>query len=173
MKPFPRRKYDRISELWQDLHFLVNNRPILKKARSDNLISPAFRERLMLVVTQVNGCRYCSYYHAKEALKAGISNQELKALLDGIIPLNSPEDECAALTYAQHWAEQDAQPDPEATGRLVEVYGQEVAQAIQVILRVIRVGNLLGNTGDYWLYRLSFGRFGLRHREKPSQGIAL
>jgi hypothetical protein len=33
--------------------------------KEDNI--PAFRERLMLAVTVVNGCRYCSYFHARQA----------------------------------------------------------------------------------------------------------
>jgi hypothetical protein len=34
-----------------------------------------------------------------------------------------------------------------------------------MVLRMIRVGNLLGNSADYLLYRLSFGLMGLRENE--------
>ena len=30
----------------------------------------------MLAVTSVEGCRYCSYFHSKLALKGGISQEE-------------------------------------------------------------------------------------------------
>lgn len=136
--------------------------------RSD-LISDAFRERLMLVVTEVNGCRYCSHYHTGEALKAGITSHELRAYLDGAIPSEAPAEEIPALYYAQHWAEKDTWSDHEARQRLVEVYGQQKADAIQMVLCMIRVGNLLGNTVDYWLYRISFGRWGLLERERARQ----
>jgi hypothetical protein len=43
---------------------------------------------------------------------------------------------------------------------LQETYGAENAEAIETVLRLIRMGNLGGNTLDYWLYRLSFGRWG-------------
>ena len=119
----------------------------------------------MLVVTEVNCCRYCSHYHAREALRSGLSAAELRELLAGYIPASTPPDEYVALIYAEHWAETDAKPDPEAVQKLIETYGQEKAAAIDIVLRMIRVGNLLGNTADYVLYRLTFGLLGLRENE--------
>lgn len=124
------------------------------------LIPYDFRERLMMVVTEVNGCRYCRAFHAKESLKSGISHEELKKLLDGMIPEDTPEEEYAALVYARHWAENDAQPDEKAVQQLIDEYGQEKANAIQIVLRMIRMGNLSGNLLDYILFRLSFGKLG-------------
>jgi AhpD family alkylhydroperoxidase len=129
------------------------------------LISPAFRERLMMVVTEVNGCRYCSYYHSRLALTSGVPESELRDLLAGSIPQDAPAEELPALLYARHWAEHNAQPDPQTEQRMKEVYGEEKVQAIQIILRMIRVGNLLGNTADYLLFLLTFGLFGLRKDE--------
>ena len=125
-----------------------------------NLIPPAFRERLMLAVTTVNGCRYCSYFHAREALLAGIPEAEVESLLSGVVD-DCPGEEAAAVFYARHWSESDADPDPDARQKLVEVYGGDTAGAIELLLRMIRMGNLTGNTWDYLLYRISFGRWGL------------
>lgn len=79
---------------------------------------------------------------------------------DGLID-HAPAEEIPALLYAQHWAESDAQPDPAARQTLIDSYGQEKAEAIEMVLRMIRTGNLAGNTADYILYRLSFGRLGV------------
>jgi AhpD family alkylhydroperoxidase len=163
-KIFRRRIYHHLADLWTDFSYISGRRNLLRRA-THGLISPAFRERLMMVVTQVNGCRYCSYYHAREALKSGVSSAELRDLLAGSIPVETPPAEYVALMYAQHWAETDADPDPEAARKLIETYGEEKAAAIDVLLRMIRVGNLLGNTADYLLYRLSFGLIGLRKNE--------
>ena len=160
MNTFKRRLYPNFSEFITDFRFIMSNRPLVRKTMRGELISQAFRERLMMVVTQVNGCRYCSYFHAQEALKAGIAEGELKSLLAGAIPDDCPSEEYSALLYAQHWAESNAQPDSEVIQRLNETYGQEKADAIHLVLRMIRVGNLLGNFGDYLLYRISFGRWG-------------
>ena len=157
---FQRRTYNNLGEFIEDLRFILGKRPLVRKAMRGDLISPAFRERLMNTVTQVNGCRYCRYFHAREALKAGIPAQELKILLTGIIPDNCPNEEYPALLYAQHWADSNAHPDPTMTKKLTQIYGEEIAEAIHIILRMIRMGNLLGNTWDYWLYRISFARWG-------------
>ena len=173
MNKFTRRTYHSLSDFLVDIRFILANRPLLHKATRGGLVPFAFRERLMLVVTEVNGCRYCSYFHAKEALKAGITTEELKDLLAGCIPEEAPEEEYPALLYAQHWAESDAHPEPDAQQVLLETYGVEKSDAINMILRMIRVGNLLGNTGDYWLYRISFGRWGLLTQEKRKKAPAI
>ena len=78
---FNKRTYKNLKELFSDLLFPIRNRKRLKEAANKGLISPAFRERLMLAVTAVDGCRYCSYFHAKQALKSGITPEEISQLL--------------------------------------------------------------------------------------------
>jgi AhpD family alkylhydroperoxidase len=169
---FRRRIYRSPAALVADFRYMLAHRALIRRAMRQ-LISPAFRERLMMVVTEVNGCRYCSYYHAREALKSGISAVELAALLAGQIPADAPAGEHVALAYAQHWAETDAHPDPEAAQKLIATYGEERAAAIDIILRMIRIGNLLGNTADYLLYWLSFGRLGMRENEAQFSATGL
>lgn len=166
MDKFRRRTYHNPGQFWEDFKFLVKNRSWIRAVMKRNLISPAFRERLMLAVTAVNGCRYCSYVHAREALLAGVSETEVESLLSGVVD-RCPVEESAAVLYAQHWAESDANPDPEARQKLVAIYGSEVAAAIELALRMIRMGNLAGNTWDYLLYPISLGRWGLREDEFP------
>ena len=114
----------------------------------------------MMVVAEANGCRYCSYYHSAQSIRAGLSNDELCTLLTGQIPEDSPMEEIPALVYAQHWAETNARPDFEATHQQVEKYLDEKAAMIHYILRMIQAGNLMGNTWDYFLNRIFFGRLG-------------
>ncbi|MBN1374858.1 MAG: carboxymuconolactone decarboxylase family protein [Dehalococcoidia bacterium] len=155
---FKKRKYNSIGELASGLWFPVKNRSRLKELNDDALLSPAFRERLMLAVTAVNGCRYCSYFHAKQALKSGITQEEIGKLLAGDIN-DCPPEEGVAVIYAQHWAESNAHPDTEAVKKLQGTYGPGKAEAIHLALQMIQLGNLLGNTWDYFLYRLSFGKW--------------
>lgn len=164
-RPFRRRYYARLGAFWQDLGAMWAARIRFRAAMREQVSLP-FRERLMLVVTEVNGCRYCSYFHAQVASSSGIHEDELRELLAGSIPAGAPAAELPALIYAQHWAERDGQPDGDAERRLREVYGPDQAEAIHIVLRMIRIGNLLGNTGDYWLYRLSFGALGVRENEQ-------
>ena len=155
---FNKRTYKNPGELFRDLSFPFSNRKKLKEIREKELISAAFRERLMMAVTVVNGCRYCSYFHAREALKSGITSEEVQELLSGVVS-NCPEEEAVAVTYAQHWAESEAHPDPEAVQRVQQTYGAEKAEAIHLMLRMIRMGNLMGNSWDYFIHRISLGRW--------------
>jgi len=153
-----RRTYRNFGQVGEDISFMIKNRKKISMIMKGNLISPSFRERLMLSVTAVNNCRICSYVHTKQALLSGISKEETEMLLKGVID-NCPEKEITALFYAQHWADADAKPDPKAKQKLVETYGKDTVEVIELVLRVIRMGNLAGNTWDYLLYRLSFGRW--------------
>ncbi len=163
-KRFRRRYYTRLSAFVQDLREILARRGQIRTALRAQVSLP-FRERLMLVVTEVNGCRYCSYFHAQVALTSGITEPELRELLAGSIPAQTSAEELPALVYAQHWAERDGRPEPEAEHRLREVYGDPRADAIHIVLRMIRIGNLLGNTGDYLLHVLTFGWLGVRDDE--------
>jgi AhpD family alkylhydroperoxidase len=160
---FRRRKYGRPGDFLHDIRLVLSRRAAVRSLRQ--VISPSFRERLMLIVTEVHGCRYCSYFHSRQALAGGVSEAELRELLAGTISQDAPAVELPALLYARHWAESDAQPDARSKQQMRDVYGADRAEAIEVVLRLIRVGNLTGNTFDYLLSRLTLGLLGLRKDE--------
>jgi len=162
MREFRRRRYRGPGELLRDVQGLLAQRALIRSTMRGGM-DPAFRERLMLVVTGVNDCRYCSYGHARMALSEGISEEEVEMLAEMAFE-GSPAEEVPALLYAQHWAESDGQPDPAARASVEARYGEETLQRIEVILRMIRAANLLGNTFDYVLHRVSFGRLGSARR---------
>ncbi|MFO7814303.1 MAG: carboxymuconolactone decarboxylase family protein [Halanaerobiales bacterium] len=113
----------------------------------------------MLVVTGVNDCRYCTYYHSRLALDAGISSEELAQILEGSVD-NSPKEEHIALLYAQHWAEQGGNVDQDFKEELINNYGVKKAATIELTIRTINFGNLMGNTFDFFLFKISFGFLG-------------
>ena len=160
-KDFQRRYYRSWSPFWQDLKHMLSHRDKIKAAMGSNLISVSFRERLMLAVTEVNQCSYCRRFHVGQAKKAGISTDEITQYLKGTIPEDIPEHQKLAICYAQHWAETDAQPDMEIQKQVIQTYGEQGFEEISMVLRMIRMGNLLGNTLDYLLYKISFGKLGV------------
>ena len=160
MKNFERRTYHSLSELLADFRAIFSQRKQIRSLMRGDRVAPSFRERLMLVVTAVNRCRYCSYAHARNALSTGISESEIKALASGMFA-DSPPEEVPALLYAQHWAERNGEPEAPVREQVVERYGEQVVGRIELALRLIRAGNLSGNTFDYFLYRVSFGRLGV------------
>jgi AhpD family alkylhydroperoxidase len=159
MNTFKRRIYHSFREFLTDLRTIASRRKEIRSLMRGRVIAPSFRERLMLVVTQVNRCRYCSYAHAREALAKGIPQEEIEALGKAMFE-SSPPEEVPALLYAQHWAEADGEPETSVRDQVVARYGEQVVEMMELALRMIRAGNLSGNTFDYLLYRISFGRWG-------------
>jgi AhpD family alkylhydroperoxidase len=117
----------------------------------------------MLVVTSVNQCRYCAVFHTRAAQLSGLMPGEIALLLGGELQ-HAPEFELPALLYARSWAEADGAPDCALSTHLVVRYGSDLAAGIELMLRAIQIGNLLGNTADYLLFWISGGRLG-QHKE--------
>ncbi len=166
MRPFSKRRYHRVGDLAGDVRSLWRDRGQVRAVMRGAAIDDAFRERLMLAVTEVNGCRYCSYAHARAALAAGLTRADVEALARGDLD-GAPPDQAVALLYARHWAETDGRPDTEIREKALEAYGEARTASIELALRVIRVGNLTGNTWDYLLYRVSGGRVGDTRSGRP------
>ena len=121
--------------------------PLLLRSQRKGLITKAFQERIMLGVTEVNGCKYCNYFHTRLAMKEGISKAEIRAMRTGK-NTDLPEDEAMAFMYAQHYADTGGKPDPENRDRLISNYGEEKARSIEASIKVIMVGNIYGIAVD-------------------------
>lgn len=157
MKKFDKRLYPNPKEFFSDLGYILKRRDKMKALMRGEVIDSQFRERLMMAVTEVNGCRYCAYYHSQQALAAGIDSEEL-AEISKMSFESSPEEQRAALLYAQHWAESNAHPEPDAWKCMEDAYTAEELEMIELSLHTIRMGNLMGNLADFILFKLSFGR---------------
>jgi AhpD family alkylhydroperoxidase len=159
MKNFKRRIYKNLGEFIADARILFSKRKDLHALMQGEVIAPAFRERIMLAVTSVNQCRYCSYAHSREALSRGIPQEELSQLGQGVFA-GSPPNEVPVLLYAQHWAQTNGLPEDLLRNTLISTYGKNTVELMELAMRMIQTGNLLGNTVDFFLYRISFGRWG-------------
>jgi len=145
--PFRRRIYsnerhliDAFTDIWQHPERLVS-------LRRNSTITRDFAEKLMLTVTGVNGCRYCTYLHSWYGARQGLSAREVTSLLSGDVE-HARVDEAPALFFAQQYAEKAGQPDDDLVHRLVDEYGPETARDIVTLIRLMTVGNLVGNTFD-------------------------
>ncbi len=147
-------------EFGRDLRRVLRNFRTVIALSSKSGISAGFRERIMLTVTGVNRCRHCAYGHEFLAQKAGITKAEIAGLLTQDLA-NSPEREIPALLFAIHWVEAGGLPTEDARSALEAGYGIDLAQQIEVATLLINIGNLIGNTFDYLLSRITRGRFGL------------
>jgi AhpD family alkylhydroperoxidase len=140
--------------LLQDLKFLTLSFPQIVLLLRDEKITRQSVEKIMTVVSAVNGCTYCSWFHARTAALSGISKEEVKSMLNLQFEADASDFELLGLLYAQHYAETNRNPDKEMTEKLFEFYGDKLASRIILVIRMIFFGNLIGNTFDAFLSRL-------------------
>ena len=125
----------------------------MSKAKKNQELSPKFIERIMLAVTEVNDCAICSYAHTKKALESGMSNEEIQKMLTGIMD-DVPEDEVAAVMFAQHYADTRGHPTLESWHRILKIYGKSRAKGILGSIRIIMIGNAYGIAWSSFFNRL-------------------
>lgn len=113
------------------------------RATKKGEISASFSERIMLAVTEVNGCAMCSFAHTRMALEAGLTSEEIRRMLTGAWE-DVPEDELPGVLFAQHYADARGLPSSKSWKELLRIYGAEKSAAILGAVRLIMIGNLLG-----------------------------
>ena len=133
------------------------------RAKRNDGLSTEFAERIMLAVTEVNGCALCSYAHTKIALEAGMRNEEIQNMLAGDMA-DTPAEELPAVLFAQHYAERRGKPAQKTWERIIEVYGPSMAYGILGAVRMIMMGNAFG---------IPWGSFLSRFKGKPDKRSCL
>jgi len=126
----------------------IHNFPRLVRAKRADRVSDQFAEKIMLAVTAVNECQYCTRYHTDLARETGMEQETITQLLEHDIRSAVDDDERPALVFAQQYAETDGNPGRDARNALRETYGPETAADVLAFVRAIYIGNLLGNTYD-------------------------
>jgi len=129
-------------------HVLKNSSAYRKKIKNinqENKISPAFAEKIMLAVTGVTECVFCSYRHTKTALEKGIKLTEIQDILKSEFG-NFSKEEQTGLLYAQHWAEKAGKPDMSVRERVIEYYGLQKTEYMEFYMHMVYMGNLISNT---------------------------
>ena len=145
----------RLFSVWELYHIMTlafRSIPLLKKAKAAGKMDKAFLERIMLAVTEVNGCAMCSYYHTKVALEEGFRAEEIRAMLGGYFA-DVPEEQLSGVLFAQHYADQRGKPARESWDRIVREYSETGAYGILAVTRMIMMGNAIGIPSGSFLLR--------------------
>ena len=122
-----------------------------------------YASRIMLAVTEVNGCALCAFAHTKYALDAGMDIDEVRQMLGGVTA-GAPDRELPALAFAQHYADTGARPEMGAWDRLVTIYGDREALGVLGATRIMMWGNAVG-------LPLSLLRSRLRGEPQPGSSL--
>jgi AhpD family alkylhydroperoxidase len=155
-KKFGRKLYSLV-EFYRIYYLAFFSLPDLINTKKNKVLSELFVERIMLAVTEVNGCPFCSYAHTKMALEAGMSNEEIQNMLAGVID-DIPEKEVSAVLFGHHYAFSRGCPSKESWERIIEIYGLSEAKGILASIRIMMFGNAAG---------IAWGSFVNRFKGKP------
>jgi AhpD family alkylhydroperoxidase len=143
MKKFYKKKIYSYTQFFRAMVCFFNTLPYLSKAKKMKLINKQFIERIMLAVTEVNGCSLCSYQHTKIALKSGLTTQEIQALLEGETK-GLKQDEVIGVLFGKHVADQNGLFDQVYLSRVIKEYGKDKAYGVLGAIRVIMFTNIMG-----------------------------
>lgn len=116
---------------------------MLKQLKKHKVMNKQLKERIMLAVTEVNGCTLCSFVHTRVALNSGMSSEEIKVLLAGELD-HVPESDVLAVLFAKDFAFNHEVVDKASYARLKEAYGSKKARAILSVAHVITMTNSMG-----------------------------
>lgn len=147
----------RIKEQIHNIYYGAKGFVLLKTSKKLKIMNKKFKERIMLAVTEVNGCAMCSYVHTKIALSSGMPRENIQALLQGDTSC-VPVDEAVGVLFGQHFASSFENPDGEAVERLVSEYGYQKAELIVAACDMITMTNGMGTSMDYLGQRLLWKR---------------
>ncbi len=104
-------------------------------------------------MSSINDCRYCKWGHTHWAMAQGVPLEEVNQILghqaESLVAKNPGE--AAAILFAQHYAEQLDQFDPESIENLRQYYSDAEVAEILAYVRFITLTNLTGNTVDAFL----------------------
>ena len=120
---------------------------LLRSYRPGGPVDPRMRERVILAVTEVNGCRYCAWIHGSWS-----------EFLGGVDPAEGEE---VVLAFARDSAEAGRPLDP---APLRAVLPPAAVATVRATVAQIEVSNLVGNTADGLLARLT--------RRRPLEPLA-
>jgi AhpD family alkylhydroperoxidase len=138
---------------------------MMSYGREIKMVDKNFRSHIMLAVTQVNGCKYCSYLHTKHALESGSSEEDIAMLMGGDLA-SAGSEQRVALLFAQHYADTSGSYDSGTYDRVSEYYGKEKAIGILASVKMIMMGNANGGAMSLFIDRLK----GKRNKESTFIG---
>lgn len=115
----------------------------LRLFKKKNGMNFKFKERIMLSVTEVNGCTMCSFVHTKLALKAGLTQDDIQELLAGEL-IGVPKEESLGVLFAKDYAFNKETIDKAFYQKLVDTYNVRKARAILGVTEMITMTNSMG-----------------------------
>ena len=141
-------------ELIGRLFSLAGEVPTIYQIWGKHELDPGFREELMLAVAKLNDCRYCSWGHHEWAHSAGVPEEEL-AHIENMDIEDFDRQKWVALSYVRAFVSGKFGSVPrELRKEMRENYSAHEITEIELVVRIMDLGNRSANTWDALLSRL-------------------
>ena|GEM_PF-1942180 len=128
--------------------------PTIYKIWQKHEIEAGFREELMLAVSTLNDCKYCSWGHHEWAHAAGISDEELDHIEHGD-PDGIERAKWVAISYVVNFVSSEYKDVPDELAQEMQSnYTANEIKEIELVARIMDIANRGANTWDAMLSRL-------------------
>lgn len=133
---------------------LLPETPTLYRVWVKHEIDPGFREELMLAVSKLNDCRYCSWVHHEWANIAHVPEEEL-AFIEQLDPSHFDRKKWVAIAFVRELVEaRFGRVSKELMREMKANYSATEIREIKLIAKVMDISNRGVNTWDSMLSRL-------------------
>ncbi|BEP28848.1 carboxymuconolactone decarboxylase family protein [Helicovermis profundi] len=154
MSNFYKKNYS-LKEFYHIIDKAVFSKKDFDKAMKTKLIDEEFKTRIMLAVTEINGCEICNNYHTKEARELAIKKENTQIFNSEVFTMSSSKKELA-IEFAENYALENGNYSEEKWNELIDYYGEEKSNAILGAIRLIMMGNAHGIAAGALIRRMKF-----------------
>lgn len=157
------KRFFTTKESYQILFDAMRTMKYISRAKRKEELSTELIEKVMLTVTEINGCEICSVFHNKVAQKEGIKEEEIQMLFVADVE-EIPQEDAPAILFSREYAHSSGNPSEDSWSSLKTFYGESKAKGILGAVRTIMMGNTFG---------IVWGALVNRLKGKPVEGSSL
>ena len=137
------KRFFTIKESYQILFDAMRTMKYMSRAKRKEELSTELIEKVMLTVTEINGCEVCSVFHNKVAEKEGMKEEEIQMLFVADVE-EIPQEDALAILFSREYANSLGNPSEDSWNSLKTFYGESKAKGILGAVRTIMMGNTFG-----------------------------
>ncbi len=117
------KRFFTFKECYQILFDAMRTMKYMSRAKRKEELSTELIEKVMLTVTEINGCEVCTVFHNKVAEKEGIKEEEIQMLFVADVE-EIPQEDAPAILFSREYANSSGNPSEDSWSSLKTFYGE-------------------------------------------------
>ncbi|WP_289059872.1 carboxymuconolactone decarboxylase family protein, partial [uncultured Mesotoga sp.] len=107
------KRFFTFKECYQILFDAMRTMKYMSRAKRKEELSTELIEKVMLTVTEINGCEVCTVFHNKVAEKEGIKEEEIQMLFVADVE-EIPQEDAPAILFSREYANSSGNPSEDS-----------------------------------------------------------